>query len=297
MSGTGQRFLDAGYTDIKPLIKVDGKPIIEHLLNLFPDEEHVVFVCRQEHLEETALCDTLMTLKPKAKIVSVKGSKLGPVYAVLQAVDVIDDKEPAIVSYCDFFMDWEYGEFKKEVEENKCDAALPTYTGFHPHLLPEKNLYAGIRIDDRGYMTEIQEKHSFTSDKTKSHHSPGVHYFRKGSDIKKFFQKQIDDNVNLNGEYYVSMIYSVLKDAGLDIFVYDNIPHFCQWGTPEDLEIYEAWSRLFADLSGKEKGQTSVPKDREPFIQTGLEPGTLEYEASYEYWKTFFSKNSFHPFS
>jgi hypothetical protein len=157
-------------------------------------------------------------------------------------------------------------------------------------------LYAGIRVDQQGFMIEIQEKHSFTLDKTKSHHSPGTHYFRKGSDVKKYFQQQMDEGIDLNGEYYVSMTYSVLKDAGLSIFVYDEIPHFCQWGTPEDLEAYEAWSRLFAELSGKDKGKTYIPKERETFVHVGLDPGTEEYVASYDYWQTFFSKSAFHPF-
>jgi 4-diphosphocytidyl-2C-methyl-D-erythritol kinase len=44
MSGLGQRFIDAGYSDPKPLIQVDGKPIIEHVVNLFPGETNVTFI-------------------------------------------------------------------------------------------------------------------------------------------------------------------------------------------------------------------------------------------------------------
>ena len=36
MTGLGKRFRDAGYTDPKPLIDVDGKPMIEHVVSLFP---------------------------------------------------------------------------------------------------------------------------------------------------------------------------------------------------------------------------------------------------------------------
>jgi hypothetical protein len=39
MSGVGQRFIDANYNYSKPLIVVDGKPIIEHVCDLFPGEE------------------------------------------------------------------------------------------------------------------------------------------------------------------------------------------------------------------------------------------------------------------
>ena len=53
MSGIGKRFIDAGYKDPKPLIMVDGKPIIEHVCNLFPGEEKFTFICNSKHLAET----------------------------------------------------------------------------------------------------------------------------------------------------------------------------------------------------------------------------------------------------
>ena len=37
MSGVGQRFIEAGYEVPKPLIVIDGKPIIEHVCDLFPN--------------------------------------------------------------------------------------------------------------------------------------------------------------------------------------------------------------------------------------------------------------------
>ena len=38
MSGFGERFRRAGYQIPKPLIEVDGKPIIAHVIDLFPQE-------------------------------------------------------------------------------------------------------------------------------------------------------------------------------------------------------------------------------------------------------------------
>ena len=44
MSGIGKRFIDAGYEDPKPLIEVDGLPIIEHVINLFGKPDDVIFI-------------------------------------------------------------------------------------------------------------------------------------------------------------------------------------------------------------------------------------------------------------
>ena len=54
MSGFGERFRRAGYAVPKPLIEVDGKPVIEHVVELFPGAEDIVFVCNRDHLAAPA---------------------------------------------------------------------------------------------------------------------------------------------------------------------------------------------------------------------------------------------------
>jgi hypothetical protein len=43
MAGSGARFARAGYTTIKPLIEVDGLPVIEHVVRMFPGERDFLF--------------------------------------------------------------------------------------------------------------------------------------------------------------------------------------------------------------------------------------------------------------
>ena len=293
MTGVGKRFVEAGYKDLKPLIKVHGIPIIEYVTKLFPGrhpakhgfasdvdvkkvgtvhstssakddksganlrlntEDDFVFICREDALNEIEeLRPTLERIAPKSKIVAIEGHKLGPVYAVSKVFDLIDDDEQVIVNYCDFFMNWDYADFKKTVDETGCDAAIPCYTGFHPSLIPEKNLYAGCKIDADKYLVEIKEKYSYTKNKFESEHSAGTYYFKKGSYVKKYFQELMDRKMALNGEYYVSMVYELLIEAGLKTIVYDKMPHFCQWGTPEDMQDYLYWSGIFERLGSKKE--------------------------------------------
>ena len=55
MSGVGERFKKAGYADPKPLIQINGKTIIEHVIDLFPGEDDFIFICNQEHLKNTKM--------------------------------------------------------------------------------------------------------------------------------------------------------------------------------------------------------------------------------------------------
>jgi len=50
MSGFGERFRRAGYTVPKPLIEIDGKPVIAHVIDMFPGEQDFIFICNQDHL-------------------------------------------------------------------------------------------------------------------------------------------------------------------------------------------------------------------------------------------------------
>ena len=51
MSGLGERFVEAGYSVPKPLIEVDGIPIIQHVVNLFPGSTDVKFICNDKKIK------------------------------------------------------------------------------------------------------------------------------------------------------------------------------------------------------------------------------------------------------
>lgn len=162
MSGFGERFRRAGYTLPKPLIPVDGKPMIAHVLDLFPGAEDVIFICNEDHLAtpEYKMAETLRRYCPTGRIVSTAPHKLGPSHAVLQAKDEIDPARPVIVNYCDFTCYWDYAEFKDFLEVTDCDGAIPAYCGFHPHSIGS-TFYAYVK-ESGLWMEDIQEKQPWT---------------------------------------------------------------------------------------------------------------------------------------
>ena len=257
MSGIGKRFVEAGYRIPKPLIVVDEKPIIEHICNLFPDESKFTFICNSKHLAETNMRQVLQNIKSKSNIVEIHNHKKGPVYAVSLVKDLIEDDEEVIVNYCDFGTYWNYQDFLNHTRNRNADAAIPAYKGFHPHMLGNTN-YAFIR-EKKQWMLEIKEKEPFTNNRMDEYASNGTYYFKKGAYVKKYFQELIDKNINLEGEYYVSLIYNLLVEDGLKVSIY-NIQHMLQWGAPQDLEEYKNWSKYFKNILTKHN--KSVPLDK-----------------------------------
>jgi NDP-sugar pyrophosphorylase family protein len=265
MAGTGDRFRKAGYEDPKPLIPVNGKMIIEYILDMFDPDDDYVFICNETHLRTTHMRETLLQLRPNAKIVSIPNHKKGPVYTLLDAGmdDFIHDDEEVIVTYCDNPYLKDYQHFKQWVKDKESDGCILSHTGFHPHRL-SPTFMAHIKETDLR-IEAVKEKEPYTDDPMSEHASTGTYYFRKGSYVKKYFQELIDKDINHKGEYYVTLVYNLLINDGLAVHCYPT-EHVTVFGTPEEVQNFEAWQTLI--------NSTQV-KNEDDLLR------------SYRYWKSY----------
>jgi len=264
MSGFGERFRRAGYEVPKPLIEIEGKPIIAHVIEMFPGESDFIFICNQDHLDNPhfKMRQILEEYCPSGRVYGIQPHKLGPVFAVQQIQGYLNMNDPVIVNYCDFSCYWDWHHFKKFVTDNECAGALPSYKGFHPHSLGSTNYAYMLEAD--GWVKDIQEKQPYTKNRMEEFASSGTYYFSKASCMIEAFDAIVERKMDLNGEYYVSLAYKLLCSQGLPIAVYP-LQHFMQWGTPEDVAEYNYWSKTFkklnevSDLTVGSKGSFVVP--------------------------------------
>ena len=252
MSGIGQRFIKSGYKIPKPLIEVESKTIINHVYKMFPGIESVIFICNKNHLENSSLKmrQEIKKINQRAKIISIEPHKYGPIYAVLQSINYLDLNSPTIVNYCDFNCIWDYEEFLKHIKSTDCDGSVVTYTGFHPHMLDNTN-YAYVKLKE-SQIIDIQEKKPFTSHPMSEFASSGTYYFKSALIMKKYFEKTIRNDLNIKGEYYVSLSYKPMIKDNLKINNF-NLEYFMQWGTPADMEDFKWYSNLFKSKLKKKK--------------------------------------------
>jgi NDP-sugar pyrophosphorylase family protein len=244
MSGFGERFRRAGYSVPKPLIEIDGKPIIAHVIDMFPGEHNFLFICNNDHLShpDYHMERILRRYCPSGQIIGIPPHKLGPIHAVRQIEHLIDLEQPVVVNYCDFTCYWDWHHFKNFVVSNKCDGAIPAYKGFHPHSLGSTN-YAYLR-EANGWALDIQEKQPYTDNRMEEFASSGTYYFVSGKIMCEAFRATMEQKLNVGGEYYVSLAYKHLLFAQRPVAIYP-LQHFMQWGTPEDVAEYKNWSTAF----------------------------------------------------
>ena len=100
MSGMSSRFSTAGYTIPKYLIEIDGKKVIEHIIDLYPKDSDFIFIINNKHENETDIVEVLEELVDNRIIATIPSHKKGPVFSVSTFEDFIDDEEQVIVNYC-----------------------------------------------------------------------------------------------------------------------------------------------------------------------------------------------------
>jgi len=226
MAGRGQRFLDKGYTTPKPLLMLDGKPMIKHVIDTMEvPGSRFVFLIRKDHCKEYNLDKKLKEIKPDAEIVIVDKITEGAICTVLLAQKFFNNDDSVIIKDCDQIINWNPEHFFEFVQRNKVDGSIITINTDNPG-------YSFAKVNNRGHITQTAEKSVISNSG-----SVGIYYFGKGKDLINYANMMIDKNIRVNNEFYVAPVYNEAIGDGLKIKTYD-IEKMWGIGTPEDLNYF-----------------------------------------------------------
>ena len=133
MAGEGSRFANEGYTFPKPLIDVNGKPMIQTVVENLDFDAEYIFLVRDSHLEKyDGLSDTLQRItNGKCRIVSV-GKSDGAARTALEAREFIDNDEDLLIANSDQFVEYSAENFRMFKELTNTDAIVYTFEAVHP---------------------------------------------------------------------------------------------------------------------------------------------------------------------
>jgi NDP-sugar pyrophosphorylase family protein len=244
LAGHSRRFQSAGYTIPKFLIEIDGMPMIQHVVNMFDAKDDFYFVINETQLQEFPhLAPLLASLAKKTHLTVIAPHEQGPVVSAMQIREIPANAE-VIISYCDFYVAWDYKQFKRQIYGY--DGAVPAFRGFHPASFGH-TYYAYMRVNAAQEMLELREKNSFTPTRHEEFASAGIYYFRSWKLFMHYTHLLIQTGFDSLKEGYVSLLFNPMVHDNLKVKV-TEVDKFICWGTPEDLAQYQFWSNYFHSL-------------------------------------------------
>jgi HAD superfamily hydrolase (TIGR01509 family) len=225
MAGAGSRFAQQGYTFPKPLIEVNGKPMIQVVVENLNIEAHFIFIVQKEHYEKYSLKYLLNLIAPGCDIVQLDGITEGAACSTLLAKTYINNDNPLLIANSDQFVEWNSNECMYAFAADEIDGGIVTFEATHP-----KWSYALVGSD--GFVSEVAEKKVISNTAT-----VGIYYWKKGSDYVKYAEQMIDKNVRVNNEFYVCPVFNQAIADNKKIKI-KQINSMWGIGTPEDLNHF-----------------------------------------------------------
>ncbi|MCB1166843.1 MAG: glycosyltransferase family 2 protein [Leptospiraceae bacterium] len=231
MAGRGSRFATAGYELPKPLIEINGKPMIQIVVeNLRPARDHrFIFLCLEDHLKEYDLKAKLSTIAPSSLVVEVDTVTEGAACTVLLAREFIANDQPLMIANSDQFVDIDIEDYLNAQTAANADGLIMTMKADDPK-------WSFVGFDQTGRIDRVVEKEVISNEAT-----VGIYNYARGNDFVTAADRMIAKNIRVNNEFYVAPVYNEMIAEGKKIVHYDigSVGDgMYGLGTPADLDAF-----------------------------------------------------------
>lgn len=225
MAGAGSRFEKAGYTFPKPLIDVNGKPMIQVVVDNLNLDANFIYIVQKSHRQKYNLDTLLNLITPNCSIIEVDGITEGAACTALMAKELINNDKPLFFANSDQYVEWNSSEFLYKMQETNFDGGIVTFKSTHPK-------WSFVKLNENNFASMVAEKNPISDLAT-----VGYYFWKNGSDFVKYAEQMIDNNIRVNNEFYVCPVFNEAINDGKKIITF-NASKMWGLGTPEDLDLF-----------------------------------------------------------
>jgi len=231
MAGHGSRFAKVGYAQPKPLIPIDGRPMIEWVVhNLRPQRPHrFIFICQAAHLANSDLHARLQAAAPGCVVIPIQAVTEGAACTVLLAQGLIDNADPLMIANCDQYVDVSIDDYLVAMDRADLDGQIMTMKAADPK-------WSFVRFNAQGQVVEVVEKQVVSDEAT-----VGIYNFAHGADFVRAAIEMMALDLRVNGEFYVAPSYNLMLKRGARLACYNigaDRAGMYGLGVPEDLDYF-----------------------------------------------------------
>lgn len=245
LAGAGSRFAMKGYTNPKPLLDVNGKPMIVQAISCLPISDRTVFICQNQHLADYPLEYALRRFDSDALVIGIDKVTEGQAITCQIGIDEahIDLNNPILISACDNGVYYDADKYQSLLDDPDVDIIVWTFRNSQTSKV-NPNMYAWLDVDKNDLVRYVSCKKFIFDDPLTTHAIIGTMFFRKARYFTEGLALNRAENIRTNGEFYVDDVLNQNIKSGLRVKVFE-VEHYVCWGTPDDYETYKYWQEFF----------------------------------------------------
>ena len=225
MAGAGSRLKTKENKVPKPLVPINGAPMIEHVVRNLNLTGNYIYIVQKSHRKKWNLDRLLNDITPGCKLVEVDGLTDGQASSALLGKDHINNNEKLLTINCDQILDWNSQAFLDNISDEWVDGCIPAIKTDNPSM-------SFAKLNSKGLVEKTAEKQVISEWGT-----VGYYYWRKGCNFVKYAEQMLDSNIRVNNEFYICPVYNLAIQDGLKITV-QEVNKMWALGTPDELDLY-----------------------------------------------------------
>jgi dTDP-glucose pyrophosphorylase len=243
LAGRGSRFSKKNYQLPKPLIEVSGSPMIIQAVNSLPKTEKYSFVMLKEHTKMYKIDNVLNNYFKNSRLNIIDTVTEGQAITCDIGLKNIDRNSSLLISASDNGMLFDANKYSQLINNINIDGIIFT---FRHHVSSKSNpeMYGWVEVDSNNNVKSVSVKKPISEDPYNDHAIVGTFYFKKVKYFDEAFNKLKEQQIKVNGEFYVDSLMNEMVSLGYNVKVFEVDSYLC-WGTPNDYETFIYWQSFF----------------------------------------------------
>lgn len=230
ISGSSKFFPAEDYIFPQPLIEINGRMMIEHVIDNLKSismPHRFIFILKNKDIQQFHLDDILNLLTAnQAVIIGLEQQTKGAACSVLMAIDYIDSEEALLIVNSDQVIQTDF---------DKCFHAFNEYDGGTLYFNSAHPRWSYVRLNQEHLIIETAEKRPISN-----HAIAGLYYFARGQDFIESAKRMIKKDTQINGNFYIAPTFNemVLMNKQLKAIALEK-QNYHSFYSPQKIHEYE----------------------------------------------------------
>lgn len=243
LAGEGKRFKEYGYTVPKPLILIDGLPMVLTACASLPSADGWLFICQKKLIQDYHIDRILNNRFVNSQVIAIDGLSDGQASSCLFAQPYIDKHESLLIGSPDNSLIWNQQRYQALLLEDDLDGVIWT---FRNNNIVSRNpgMYGWVKVDAAGNVLHVFCKKPISREPIHDHAIVGTFYFKQAANFFNAVKQLIRKDIRVNNEFYVDEACNEFISLGFKMKVFE-VDAYIGWGTPEDVKVFDYWRNYF----------------------------------------------------